>query len=105
MTLPVDLCSAVFFQGGDLFDAITQSVKFTEVDTAKMVFDLAQALYYLHSRAVVHRDLKPENILVIQNMKSANSLLMLLSNLYTVLIMPMSKPILVLFYCYIAVYH
>lgn len=51
-------------QGGDLFDAITQSVKFSEINASKMVFDLAQALYYLHSRSVVHRDLKPENILV-----------------------------------------
>lgn len=96
MTLPVDLHSAVFFQGGDLFDAITQSVKFNEVDTAKMVFDLAQALYYLHSRAVVHRDLKPENILVIQN-TTANCLLMLLSKL---LVTAMSEPILVLLLFY-----
>ena len=60
-----DLCH-VFFgcQGGDLFDAITQSVKFTERVSAGMVSDLANALFYLHSRHVVHRDLKPENLLV-----------------------------------------
>jgi len=29
-----------------------------------MITDLAEALFYLHSRNVVHRDLKPENILV-----------------------------------------
>ncbi|XP_064644818.1 serine/threonine-protein kinase DCLK3-like isoform X3 [Lineus longissimus] len=51
-------------KGGDLFDAITQSVKFTEKDSAHMVKDLCNALYYLHSRHVVHRDLKPENLLV-----------------------------------------
>ena len=51
-------------QGGDLFDAITQSVKFGEVDSANMVKDLCNALYYLHSRSIVHRDLKPENLLV-----------------------------------------
>ena len=52
------------FQGGDLFDAITQSVKFGEVDAAHMVKDLCSALFYLHSRVIVHRDLKPENLLV-----------------------------------------
>ncbi|KAK3106265.1 hypothetical protein FSP39_016329 [Pinctada imbricata] len=51
-------------KGGDLFDAITQSVKFGEVDSAHMVKDLCNALFYLHSRSIVHRDLKPENLLV-----------------------------------------
>ena len=54
----------VVLQGGDLFDAITQSVKFGEVDSAHMVKDLCSALFYLHSRVIVHRDLKPENLLV-----------------------------------------
>ncbi|KAK7482095.1 hypothetical protein BaRGS_00026679 [Batillaria attramentaria] len=54
-------------KGGDLFDAITQSVKFGEVDSAHMVADLCNALFYLHSRAIVHRDLKPENLLVHRN--------------------------------------
>jgi len=47
-----------------LFDAITQSVKYSEPQAAKMITDLSEALFYLHSRNVVHRDLKPENILV-----------------------------------------
>ena len=51
-------------QGGDLFDAITQSVKFNEVTSTGMVSDIANALFYLHSRSIVHRDLKPENVLV-----------------------------------------
>lgn len=50
-------------KGGDLFDAITQSVKFNERDAACMVRDLADALFYLHSKNIVHRDLKPENLL------------------------------------------
>jgi serine/threonine protein kinase len=29
-----------------------------------MVKDLAEALFYLHSKNIVHRDLKPENLLV-----------------------------------------
>ncbi|BFZ22328.1 hypothetical protein BsWGS_25367 [Bradybaena similaris] len=51
-------------KGGDLFDAITQNVKFPEVESALMVKDLCNALFYMHSRRIVHRDLKPENLLV-----------------------------------------
>ncbi|XP_069120082.1 serine/threonine-protein kinase DCLK3-like isoform X2 [Argopecten irradians] len=61
-------------KGGDLFDAITQSVKFGEVDSAHMVKDLCNALFYLHSRSIVHRDLKPENLLVHRNKDSTITL-------------------------------
>ena len=57
-------CDFYFFKGGDLFDAITQSVKFRETEAAGMVKDLCNALFYLHSMKIVHRDLKPENLLV-----------------------------------------
>ncbi|XP_070546440.1 LOW QUALITY PROTEIN: serine/threonine-protein kinase DCLK1-like [Ptychodera flava] len=53
-----------YVKGGDLFDAITESVKFTEHDAAGMVHDLATALGYLHNLNIVHRDIKPENLLV-----------------------------------------
>ena len=53
-----------YVTGGDLFDAITESTKFTEEDAALMVADLSSALAYLHNLNVVHRDLKPENLLV-----------------------------------------
>lgn len=51
-------------KGGDLFDAISSSVKFTEAVTRTYVKDIAKALAYLHKRKIVHRDLKPENLLV-----------------------------------------
>lgn len=51
-------------QGGDLFDAITSSAKYTERDASTMVYNLAAALKYLHSINIVHRDIKPENLLV-----------------------------------------
>ncbi|XP_033109371.1 serine/threonine-protein kinase DCLK1-like isoform X2 [Anneissia japonica] len=53
-----------YVKGGDLFDAITESVKFTEANAALMVSDLSNALDYLHGLNIVHRDLKPENLLV-----------------------------------------
>lgn len=53
-------------QGGDLFDAISSSVKFTEAVTRNYVKDIAKSLDYLHKRKIVHRDLKPENLLVSQ---------------------------------------
>ncbi|KAJ7390028.1 Serine/threonine-protein kinase dclk3 [Desmophyllum pertusum] len=51
-------------RGGDLFDAISSSVKFTEAVTRTYVKDIAKSLAYLHKRKIVHRDLKPENLLV-----------------------------------------
>lgn len=56
--------SIALAQGGDLFDAITSSAKYTEKDASIMVYDLAAALKYLHSISIVHRDIKPENLLV-----------------------------------------
>lgn len=53
-----------YIAGGDLFDAIIESVKFTERDAAVMMTDLCEALVYIHGKNIVHRDLKPENLLV-----------------------------------------
>lgn len=39
---------------------------------AKLVQQLATALYYLHSYGIVHRDIKPENILMTNNTDSAS---------------------------------
>lgn len=51
-------------QGGDLFDAIISSNKYTERDASSMLFNLASAIKYLHGLNIVHRDIKPENLLV-----------------------------------------
>lgn len=53
-----------YIKGGDLFDAITETIKFTEHDAALMMTDLCNALVYIHWKNIVHRDLKPENLLV-----------------------------------------
>ncbi|KAF3852490.1 hypothetical protein F7725_005845 [Dissostichus mawsoni] len=61
-------------QGGDLFDAITSSAKYTERDATVMVYNLAAALKYLHSSNIVHRDIKPENLLVFEYPDGTKSL-------------------------------
>ncbi|XP_036287678.1 serine/threonine-protein kinase DCLK3 [Pipistrellus kuhlii] len=56
-----------YVQGGDLFDAIIEHVKFPERDAALMLTDLCKALVHMHDKNIVHRDLKPENLLVQRN--------------------------------------
>ncbi|KAM9737704.1 serine/threonine-protein kinase DCLK3 isoform 1-T1 [Menidia menidia] len=50
--------------GGDLFDAISRSGRFSEAEAGLMVSDVSEALSYIHGRSIVHRDLKPENLLI-----------------------------------------
>ncbi|KAI3353655.1 hypothetical protein L3Q82_004900 [Scortum barcoo] len=61
-------------KGGDLFDAITSSNKYTERDASSMLFNLASAIKYLHSLNIVHRDIKPENLLVYEHPDGSKSL-------------------------------
>ncbi|KAL2098281.1 hypothetical protein ACEWY4_007488 [Coilia grayii] len=61
-------------KGGDLFDSITSSTKYTERDASIMVFNLAGALKYLHRMSIVHRDIKPENLLVCEYPDGTKSL-------------------------------
>uniref|UniRef100_A0A7N6FJF1 Serine/threonine-protein kinase DCLK2 n=1 Tax=Anabas testudineus TaxID=64144 RepID=A0A7N6FJF1_ANATE len=61
-------------KGGDLFDAIISSNKYTERDGSCMLFNLASAIKYLHSLNIVHRDIKPENLLVYEHHDGSKSL-------------------------------
>merc|ERR1719433_2114453 len=58
----LDLC-----EGGALFDQIRHMARlqkaFSERQAAKIVYQVASALEYLHKKNIVHRDLKPENIM------------------------------------------
>ncbi|XP_005105193.2 serine/threonine-protein kinase DCLK1 isoform X1 [Aplysia californica] len=61
-------------RGGDLFDAIASSTKYTEQDASGMLYNLASALDYLHGMHIVHRDVKPENLLIRQHDDGTKSL-------------------------------
>ncbi|XP_029628803.1 serine/threonine-protein kinase DCLK1-like isoform X3 [Salmo trutta] len=61
-------------KGGDLFDAITSSSKYTERDASGMLYNLTSAIKYLHSLNIVHRDIKPENLLVYEHQDGSKSL-------------------------------
>jgi serine/threonine protein kinase/Ca2+-binding EF-hand superfamily protein len=50
-------------KGGELFERIVGRPRFTELEAAKLLRPLLDALAYLHDLGIVHRDLKPENIL------------------------------------------
>ena len=56
-----------FCEGGELFDAITSKGYYSELDAAKIMKQILQAVNYLHDNGVVHRDLKPENIMLLSN--------------------------------------
>ncbi|XP_056140629.1 serine/threonine-protein kinase DCLK1a isoform X1 [Lampris incognitus] len=61
-------------KGGDLFDAITSTNRYTERDASCMLYNLANAIKYLHSLNIVHRDIKPENLLVYEHADGSKSL-------------------------------
>ncbi|XP_029458561.1 serine/threonine-protein kinase DCLK1 isoform X3 [Rhinatrema bivittatum] len=64
MDMPLELYLVMeLVKGGDLFDAITSTNKYTERDASGMLYNLSSAIKYLHSLNIVHRDIKPENLL------------------------------------------
>eukprot|EP01095_Lingulamoeba_sp_RSL-Kostka_P008128 TRINITY_DN266_c0_g2_i1.p1 TRINITY_DN266_c0_g2~~TRINITY_DN266_c0_g2_i1.p1 ORF type:complete len:205 (-),score=68.11 TRINITY_DN266_c0_g2_i1:426-1040(-) len=50
--------------GGELFDKITQIGCYSEQTAAKLVYNIVDAVKYLHDMNIAHRDLKPTNLLL-----------------------------------------
>jgi len=50
--------------GGELFEHLINYGAYSEQDAARLVYEVASALAFLHGVGVVHADLKPENLLL-----------------------------------------
>lgn len=55
------------FVQGDTLDFLLADALFTPQETRKIVKQLCQGLWVLHSMAAVHRDVKPENVILQRN--------------------------------------
>lgn len=53
-----------YLEGGEFFHYLKKTVVYDESMLAHAVFNLLQAVEYIHSRGVLHRDIKPENIIL-----------------------------------------
>merc|ERR1719335_2098278 len=50
-------------EGGELFDRILESRKFSEGVAADTLYQMLLSVNYMHSKEIVHRDIKLENFL------------------------------------------
>lgn len=56
-------CLCELYNGSDLLKSIIKKGSQPEMKTLCIVFQILEALSYMHSKNVIHRDLKPENII------------------------------------------
>jgi serine/threonine protein kinase len=50
--------------GGEMFEHLINYGAYSEADAARLMYEIASALAFLHGVGVVHADLKPENLLL-----------------------------------------
>ena len=50
-------------EGGELFEKIVESQRFSEKRAAEIMQKMLSAIKHLHQHEICHRDLKPENFL------------------------------------------
>ena len=51
---------------GELFHEIDKKSHFTEKETSFILYQILQAVRYIHKMRIVHRDIKPENIMIME---------------------------------------
>eukprot|EP00927_Polykrikos_kofoidii_P011260 TRINITY_DN14765_c0_g1_i1.p1 TRINITY_DN14765_c0_g1~~TRINITY_DN14765_c0_g1_i1.p1 ORF type:complete len:322 (-),score=43.52 TRINITY_DN14765_c0_g1_i1:165-1130(-) len=51
--------------GGELYDRIRKLTHYSEREARSCVYNLLDAVAYIHCKGIMHRDLKPENILLV----------------------------------------
>eukprot|EP00397_Hematodinium_sp_SG-2012_P004615 GEMP01004627.1.p1 GENE.GEMP01004627.1~~GEMP01004627.1.p1 ORF type:complete len:650 (+),score=117.54 GEMP01004627.1:161-2110(+) len=60
-----------YCRGGELYDQLIKSKRFTEVCAQQVTRQMMHAVSYLHHKNIVHRDLKLENFLYTDDSKNA----------------------------------
>lgn len=50
--------------GGEMFDHLANDGAYSEADAARLIFEIASALAFLHGVGIIHADLKPENLML-----------------------------------------
>ncbi|KAG7399153.1 hypothetical protein PHYBOEH_009613 [Phytophthora boehmeriae] len=53
-----------YLKDGDLCDLLISRQRLSEIETRRIIRQVAEGLAYLHKHCVLHRDIKPENILI-----------------------------------------
>jgi serine/threonine protein kinase len=66
-TLNVAYTALEFAEGGELFDYVAETGKFSEPEARFFFHQLIDALEHIHSKGYAHRDIKPENLLLDKN--------------------------------------
>lgn len=57
--------------GGELYKRLLMKKKFSEYETAEIIYKIVYAISHCHELGIVHRDIKPENILFDSNSDSS----------------------------------